>query len=180
MSDQRFDLTYKGLVAPGADPETTRERLTGVFKLSDKGAERLFTGRPVVVKRDVDAATAGRFKKIFAHAGAVLTITPVADSGSAANQDLAAAPPPPAGAQVGGPSEGTPLSLAPQWGDLEPPPAAAPPVLDLSYLSLVPGDNWTLEDCEAPPTPIPELDTSALQLEPLQPRTEHTTDPLLD
>lgn len=176
MSDQRFDLTYKGLVAPGADPETARQRLTGVFKLSDKGAERLFTGRPVVVKRDVDAATAGRFKKIFAHAGAVLTITPVADSGSAADQELAAAPPP----QADDPRDGAPLSLAPQWGDLESPPAAAPPVLDLSYLSLVPGDKWTLEDCQAPPTPIPELDTSALELEPLQPRTEHTTDPLLD
>ena len=176
MSDQRFDLTYKGLVAPGADPETARQRLTGVFKLSDKGAERLFTGRPVVVKRDVDAATAGRFKKIFAHAGAVLTITPVADSGSAAGQDLAAAPPP----QAEAPRADAPLSLAPQWGDLESPPAVAPPMLDLSYLSLVPGDNWTLEDCQAPPTPIPELDTSALELEPLQPRTEHTTDPLLD
>ncbi|AUB80169.1 hypothetical protein [Candidatus Thiodictyon syntrophicum] len=176
MSDQRFDLTYKGLVAPGADPETTRQRLTGVFKLSDKGAERLFTGRPVVVQRDVDAATAARFKKIFAHAGAVLTITPVAGLGTTDNKGPAAAPRP----QADDSREGAPLSLAPQWGDLESPSAAAPPVLDLSYLSLVPGDNWTLEDCEAPPTPIPELDTSALQLEPLQPRTEHTTDPLLD
>ena len=77
MSDERFDLSYLGLIAPGADPEQVRQRLRAVFKLTDKGTERLFTGRPVIVKRDVDFATATRFETIFAHAGATLTITPV-------------------------------------------------------------------------------------------------------
>ncbi len=172
MSDQRFDLIYKGLVATGADPEQTRQRLAEVFKLSDKDAERLFTGRPVVVKRDVDSVSATRFKKIFAHAGAVLTITPVEGSGGTHGTADAAQP-------ARG-SDGTPLSLAPQWGTLEAPPAAAPPVLDVSYLSLVPGDHWTLEDCGPPPTPIPEPDISGLSLEPLQPREEHATDPRLN
>lgn len=179
MSDQRFDLTYKGLVAPGADPEETRQRLTGVFKLTDKGAERLFTGRPVVVKRDVDETTAARFKKIFAHAGAVLTITPVAGTGDADDGDTVDAADDVPSSQTRGP-DSPPLSLAPQWGDLEPPLTAEPPVLDLSYLSLVPGYDWTLADCEPPATPIPELDTSALHLVPLAPRQEHATDPRLD
>ncbi len=79
--------------------------------------------------------------------GAVLTITPVADSGAPDDQDGAADP--------GRPQrDDTPLSLAPQWGELEPPPVVAAPVLDLSYLSLVPSDHWTLEDCEAPPALI--------------------------
>lgn len=187
MSDQRFDLTYRGLIAPAADPAQTRERLTQIFKLNEKGVERLFTGKPVVVKRDVDAATAAQFEKIFARAGAVLTVTPIdspggpieaavrpdssdigADSGSVSEpNDL-----PPflhrdhAGSAA---SAATPsgLSLAPQFGDLEEAPPTAAPDIDISYLSLVAGSDWTLEDCEPPPTPVPEPDLSYLALEPM-------------
>jgi hypothetical protein len=58
MAEERFDLSYRGDLVPGADPARVRERLTAIFKLSDAGAQRLFTGRPVIVKRDADAETA--------------------------------------------------------------------------------------------------------------------------
>ncbi len=175
MSEQRFDLTYRGLIAAGADPEETRRRLTEIFKLTDKGAERLFAGRPVVVKRDVDAATAARFEKFFAQSGAVLTVTPVEGPDTPSASDPAFAGEGPRTPQVIGIDPGR-LALAPDFGDLESPPVVAPPPLDLSYLSLVPGDDWTLEDCEPPPTPIPELDLSRLSLVPLEPRAEPGAD----
>lgn len=184
MSDQRFDLTYRGLIAAGADPAQTRERLTQIFKLNEKGVERLFTGKPVVVKRDVDAAIAAQFEKIFARAGAVLTVTPIdssggrfepaerpdssdfgADSGSASEPDDL---PPFLHRDHAGPAAApSGLSLAPQFGDLEEAPAAAAPDIDISYLSLVSGNDWTLEDCDPPPTPVPEPDLSYLALEPI-------------
>ena len=175
MSEQRFDLTYRGLIAAGADPEETRRRLTEIFKLTDKGAERLFTGRPVVVKRDVDAATAARFEKFFAQSGAVLTLTPVGGPDTPSAGAPAFAGEGPRAPQVIGVDHAH-LALAPNFGDLESIPMVAPPPLDLSYLSLVPGDNWTLEDCEPPPTPIPELDLSRLSLAPLEPRAESSAD----
>lgn len=162
MSDQRFDLTYSGLIAPGADPEQTRQRLAAVFKLSEQGVERLFVGQPVSVKRDVDEATATRFKKVFAQAGAVLTVTAVAGPEvvvDAAGADVATTP------QANGSDTAT-LTLAPAGGVLEQPPDAAPPRLDTSYLSLVPGQSWSLDDCEPPPTLIPEPDISYLSLAP--------------
>ena len=160
MSDQRFDLTYAGLIAPGADPEQTRQRLAAVFKLDAQGIERLFTGQPVTVKRDVDEATASKFEKVFAQAGAVLTINALP------RPDVAntAAPAPAAAPQANG-SDAASLALAPV-GVLEQPPDPAPPHLDTSYLSVVPGQSWSLEDCEPPPTLIPEPDISYLSLAP--------------
>jgi hypothetical protein len=166
MSEERFDLSYEGLIAPGADPDRARTRLTAVFKLTDKGVERLFTGKPVIVKRNVDAATAAQFEKVFAHAGAVLTVTPVEGSGL---PELAAV-----GADSSEPPQSrgidtSHLSLAPSPDPvyLEETASTSFPEIDLSGLSLVPGNDWTLEDCEPPPTPVPELDTSYLILEPL-------------
>lgn len=179
MADERFDLVYKGLIAPGADPERTRRRLTAIFKLTDKGVERLFTGKPVIVKRDVDAATAAQFEKVFAHAGAILTVIPIEAAGlseSVESQVASESVEPP---QIGA-IDTSRLALAPQGGDLEEPPATALPDLDLSYLSLVPGTGWTLEDCQPPPTPIPELDLSHLSLEPPAPAADRETDPRLD
>ena len=172
MADERFDLSYKGLIAPGADPDRARERLTAIFKLTEKGAERLFTGKPVIVKRNVDAALAAQMEKVFANAGAVLTVTRVGDD-----------PEPPETAAVGPEPFEPPqlqgidtshLSLAPAPDPiyLEEPSETRFPEIDLSHLSLVPGDDWTLEDCEPPATPIPELDTSYLILEPLPSGTD--------
>jgi hypothetical protein len=168
VADERFDLSYRGLIAPGADPGDVRRRLTAIFKLTDQGVERLFTGKPVIVKRNVDAAIAAQFEKIFAHAGALLTVTPAEEQESAGEAES------PVAARSGealpaGQGDAPRLTLAPQGGVLGDPPSSASAEIDTSYLSLVPGYDWTLEDCEPPPTPIPEPDLSYLTLVPNEP-----------
>lgn len=165
MADQRYDLSYRGLLGPGADPEETRQRLGAIFKLTESGLERLFTGKPVIVKRDVDAATAAQFERLFAQAGAQLTVVPVETDAPRPALD-----PVPLGVDESaqGPAiDISGLSLAPPGGVLEEPPPSVSLEMDISYLSLVPGDDWTLEDCELPPTPIPLPDLSYLTLVPL-------------
>jgi len=165
MSEQRYDLSYRGLLIPGADPAEARRRLGAIFKLHEARLGRLFTGKPVIVKRDVDAATAARYERLFAQAGAELTVLPREYSEPASALD----PVPFAGVETrhGTGIDTSRLSLAPVGGVLEelPPPAAVQ--LDTSHLSLVSGNDWTLEDCEPPPTPIPLPDLSYLTLEPL-------------
>ncbi len=179
MADERFDLSYKGLIAPGADAEHARQRLTAIFKLTDKGGERLFTGKPVIVKRNVDAATAAKLEKVFAQAGAILTVTPVEGS-EAPVDNLAESETSTLAAPQVATIDTSHLSLAPLFGFLEDEPEASVPALDLGYLSLVPGDDWTLEDCEPPPTPVPEPDLSYLSLEPTPEGSDRETDPRLD
>lgn len=191
MSDQRFDLSFSGVMRPGADPALARRRLAEAFKLSEQDAVRLFSGRPLVIKRQVDAATATRVEQVFARVGAVLTIAPVADPDATVSQDTVSSVPP-VPPVPSGPPAGTVVppmhldrdaigfSLAPAGEILDHTPAPRPPALDLSRLSLVPGQDWTLTDCTIPPKPIPEPDISKLSLAPLPPRVEYPHDPELD
>lgn len=168
MTEDRYDLSFDGTLSPEADPDEVRRRLMAIFKLSESGAQRLFTGRAMIVKRNVDAATAAQFQQVFATAGAVLRLSRVESADAPDGPDQPGADQP-SGDDVRAPVSGraidtSGLSLAPPGGRLEEPPEYVIPVLDLSHLSLVPGDVWTLEDCESPPTPIPEPDTSYLSL----------------
>ena len=44
-----------------ANADEVRKKVASQFKLSDKAAQHVFAGRPVVIKRNVDAETAFRF-----------------------------------------------------------------------------------------------------------------------
>ncbi|RKT43098.1 hypothetical protein [Thiocapsa rosea] len=187
MAEERFDLSYKGDLAPGADPARVRERLTALFKLSEAGAERLFTGRPVIVKRNADAATTARFTEVFEHAGARLTVTPLntplntprnteaqpltsgnaTEAVSALHRDPSPQPDSPDD------SANPPLSLATaQDGFLEPSRTVNIAAFDTGELSLVSGQDWSLADCEPLPTPIPIPDIDYLSLAEIEPPDE--------
>jgi hypothetical protein len=176
MAESRFDIQFAGELVQGADPLVVRECLRDLFKLSPDGLERLFSGRAMVVKRDLDAATAERYRHAFRDAGAVLRLTP---STAALNPPAPAQPdprdrgsPPPVdatGAEAG-------LTLAPPGADVgEATAPFAPRHIDTSHLSLVPGSDWTLEDCAPPPVPTPIPDISYLTLAPVEPLTDRTT-----
>lgn len=143
MAESRFDIQFAGELVQGADPLAVRERLRALFNLSPEALERLFSSQAVIVKRDLDAVTAARYRDAFRDAGAILRLTQTEAAG---------------------------LTLAPPGADLdEALPPAAPREIDTSYLSLVAGEGWTLEDC-APPhasTHIPDI--SYLTLAPAEP-----------
>ena len=176
MSDQRFDLSFSGALRPGTDPEQARRFLTEAFRLNDQDAARLFSGRPMLIKRGVDAATAARVEQVFARAGAVLTVRPVAepDAQGGALSPGATAPP-----RVQDPAASG-YTLAPEGEFIDRSPPVRPPALDLGHLSLVPGQDWTLTDCTPPPATKPPPDTSRLSLEPIPPRVEYPSDTELD
>ncbi|MFE8033585.1 phosphate-starvation-inducible PsiE family protein [Thiohalocapsa marina] len=76
MPDVRFNVEFAGDLMPGADQATARIRLQTLFKLSDDAAERLFSGLPVTLKRNVDGAVAAQLHAAFADAGAMTRIVP--------------------------------------------------------------------------------------------------------
>ncbi|EGV16365.1 hypothetical protein ThimaDRAFT_4310 [Thiocapsa marina 5811] len=185
MEEERFDLSYRGDLAPGADPARVRERLTALFKLSEAGSERLFTGRPVIVKRNADAVATARFTEIFEQAGAVLTVTPldtqVQSRDSDRSPENATDTPSPPQRDPPSPPESTdrrstdtrPLALATtQDGFLEPARTVNIAAFDTGELSLVSGQDWSLADCEPLPTPIPIPDIDYLSLAEMEPPAE--------
>lgn len=143
MAESRFDIQFAGELVEGSDPLSVRERLRELFKLSPDALERLFGGQAVMIKRDLDALTAARYRDAFRDAGAILRLTPTAT---------------------------TSLTLAPPGADLEQSvPPAEPREIDTSYLSLVAGQDWTLEDCTPPRAPTIIPDISHLTLAPAEP-----------
>ncbi|MBK1644628.1 hypothetical protein CKO25_08190 [Thiocapsa imhoffii] len=164
MEEARFDLTYRGEVLPEADPLAVRARLAAAFKLDPAGIERLFDGHPVVVKRDVDASTRARYQELFHRAGARLIVTarpaaPLQPRPNAAHADR----------QPVASDRPTTLALADSDDFLEAPRTVNIDLFDTSELSLVEGQNWTLADCEPPPTPIPIPDLTHLTLAEMEP-----------
>jgi uncharacterized protein YbjQ (UPF0145 family) len=91
---------------PGKNADMVKERLKSALKTDDQGLARLFTGSPIAVRRSTDKATAEKYEKVFAAAGAFCEIrkdeppgTPEAASqpDNPQSQNSAPASPEPAG-----------------------------------------------------------------------------------
>ncbi len=180
MAGARFDILFTGELLADADAGEVCLWLQHRFKLSDKAAERLFDGRTHTIKRNVNLATASHFREIFREAGALIEIRPV----PAPTDSLL-----PSTTELPGTTESylTSDNVEPQqqtrpapddprpqgstWEDepLEQESEGNPLTIDTSHLSLVQGQDWTLEDCQPPLPPIHLPDISHLELVPTEP-----------
>jgi hypothetical protein len=75
MSGKDFRVTFHGEVMPGWDLNEVKANMAELFKLSPENnqhsqkLERLFSGRTVVIKDDLDATTAQAYVDAIAKAG---------------------------------------------------------------------------------------------------------------
>lgn len=72
----RFRLVFTGECHPGHDPQTVRAAVVAALKLDEKRAARLFSGRRVVVRRNVDLSSAHRYIVRLSALGAVVHAEP--------------------------------------------------------------------------------------------------------
>lgn len=169
MVDARYDVLFSGELKAGVDPFAVRARIQEMFKLSDQAADRLFSGRKIAVKRDLDLAKATKFRNAFLQAGALVQLVETT-AGSASEPEKAEQPPAP---EQGNQGQG--LTLAPMnSGPLETATEAPPQIIDTGNLSLVTNDNWSLEDATPTPPPVALPDISHLSL--VEPEPEEDED----
>ena len=69
MSDQ-YSVIFEGRVMAGKNAALVKERLKSALKTDARGIDKLFTGSPVAVRKNTDLATAEKYKRVFAAAGA--------------------------------------------------------------------------------------------------------------
>jgi hypothetical protein len=74
--DAPLQLVFSGECLDGHDPQAVRQAIAGALKLDPKRAARLFSGKPIVLRRGVDVVTAQRQIARFAQLGAVLRTEP--------------------------------------------------------------------------------------------------------
>lgn len=166
MAETRYQLVFAGRLAPKRPREQVEQALQRRFRLSDAQVARLFVQQPVIVKRDVDARTAERYRQAFASAGAVVELRPLAPP--TATDDAAAPPTQPITKPTTGIDAGGELQVLPPGAAVaEETPAATGPPPDVSHLSLAPGEDMSLADCAPQQPPPPNLDPDRYSLEPL-------------
>lgn len=174
MADERFDLIFRGDIVLGQPLATVKERLQQLFKADANTIERLFTGRPVAVKRRLDRATAQKYQQVLQKAGALVELVPARPEGS----DSSAPARPERAASSG-------LSLAPVGPLLKPSERTrlAPVSVDISGLSLRPAQGPLLDATErtvdaATEVPVPTFELAAPG-EDLLPEHERVELPLM-
>lgn len=71
MSEQRFELCFRGEISDGRDLCEVKKHLGAIFKLSPAQVEPLFGGGEIVLKRGLEQRQAAEYERAFSRAGAV-------------------------------------------------------------------------------------------------------------
>ncbi|MCY1393170.1 hypothetical protein D9M71_80580 [compost metagenome] len=69
MNDTHFNVVFDGGLMPGVDLPTAKANLATLFKSDPGHIEKLFCGRPVILKRNLSAAAAERYLDALHTAG---------------------------------------------------------------------------------------------------------------
>ena len=84
MPEASYRLIFEGKISPGQEKERVKKNLRSLLKIGERQAENLFSGKPFVLKKQVDAEMAHKAKTAFRKAGAILRVEKVKGEAAAA------------------------------------------------------------------------------------------------
>ncbi|HEY7772857.1 MAG TPA: hypothetical protein VIC26_06735 [Marinagarivorans sp.] len=70
MQSEKFDLVFSGQVLPRQEVSVVKANMAALFKASSAQIDALFSGKTVVLKRNLDLAAANRYRVAIKKAGA--------------------------------------------------------------------------------------------------------------
>ena len=161
MGVKTFQIVYQGQTIPGASREKVKANLAKLFKAPAAKIEPLFSGKPVVIKKNLDEATARKYLIAFKRAGAVARVV-----------NTARARPRPEGSAGGGsaPTAATQKSAGALAGVtvdqpgvvIVEPQRSEPPAIDTAHLSM---DRPGATLAEPEPVAPPQVNTEGMSLD---------------
>ena len=77
MAEEKVDVFFRGDIVAGENLPEVRERLQQLFNADDQQLQRLFSGRPVAIRRDLDREEGKRYQIAMYKAGAQVELRPV-------------------------------------------------------------------------------------------------------
>ena len=157
MSEERYDLIFRGELARGADLAQAKRNIAQLFKVDGEKVERLFSGQEHVLKKGVDFDTASKYRGAIKKAGCLVDV-----------REIKAVVAEPARAVFKLPDEPNPASPAPapvpaaesNSKTEEVPPAAVADV----HFDVAPAGEELLHEDEREPVVVREVDISSLSL----------------
>lgn len=83
-----YKLVFDGRIVEGSNIRDVKRNLAALLNVDENKIERVFSGRRIVIKRDVDYQTATKYKEVFEKAGAICTVEAMKRSTGQEPQDL--------------------------------------------------------------------------------------------
>ena len=166
MSDELFEVAFSGQIVDGTNPEEVKARVGKMFKANEAKIAALFSGKRVVIKKNIDQKTATKYKAALYEAGAISEIKSMSDEGAST-----VTPPPPKPEPAPAPKQTSDISIETgEWGEVEPPPQVDPlgitgdQIEDLDA-TLAPVGSAVRDKFEE--TPEPEFDLTEFNIAPV-------------
>lgn len=75
-----FEVVFQGGIASGANPDEVKTKIAALFKVNDAQLARLFSGQRIVIKSNLDEATAAKYRLVIEKAGALCEVVPAVSS----------------------------------------------------------------------------------------------------
>lgn len=75
-----FEVVFQGGIASGANPDEVKTKIAALFKVNDAQLARLFSGQRIVIKSNLDEATAAKYREVIEKAGALCEVVPAVSS----------------------------------------------------------------------------------------------------
>jgi len=140
----RYEIAFSGQLVPGAQLELVRANMAKLFQADAQRIAQLFSGRRIVIKNNLDAAAAEKYRATLERAGARVEVVDM----DMPIEEVELAPPPPA----------EPVSL----------PAAAPAAVKPGRLQVAPRDEYmaAFSDVDAPDFGIAPVGTDLQDARP--------------
>lgn len=117
MSNTRFEVIFRGDVVPGQSLLDVKQRLSELFGAPSAKVDQMFSGRPVVIKRDLDEEAAERYRTALKDAGALVELRSVDPDREIANSTASADEKPSSAADPADAKNGKDSSLGRQTSD---------------------------------------------------------------
>ncbi|MCP4490976.1 MAG: hypothetical protein GY820_27230 [Gammaproteobacteria bacterium] len=159
MSDELFEVTFSGEILVGENPEDVRVRVGKIFNADEAKIAQLFSGKRIVIKKNIDQQTAAKYRTALNKAGAgceINALTPTEPASVVAPEAPVLPPPTPA----------QPVD----YGDVAPPPQTDPlgitgdQIEDLS-ISIAPIGSALQDDIKQPEAA--QIDISGIDVAPV-------------
>ena len=169
MSDQLFEVAFSGEIADGAALDEVKARVGKMFNADEAKLAQLFSGKRIIIKKNIDQSTAAKYRAALSKAGAVCEVKPMGAAPAPASEKAqAAAAAAPAAASAGSPP---PVQIETSYdGEVAPPPQTDPlgitgdDIEDLQA-SIAPPGSELLSDYSDPEEP--QIDLAGLEVAPV-------------
>lgn len=174
MSDQLFEVAFSGQISDGANPDEVKGKVGKMFNADEGKLAQLFSGKRIVIKKNVDLATANKYQTALNRAGAECEVVqtggdaavPTAEPSAVTDTPVAAAAAPAAPAEAAAAQE----YESSYDGEVAPPPQLDPlgitgDQIDDLAATVAPVGSELQDDYQAPAEP--EIDIAGFDIAPV-------------